>query len=559
MLRTVQRFVRDPIRDAAILVLAVGCAFARALPLVYFPTVVHEGKGPVYFHYPVLGFALALVVGWRRPFRSLLLFGIVHLGAVLAFEWYAGVYDTVLGGRITPHVYLVIANLYFIAALAVLAICTALLVTGRRVPIPVLPDRLILLGLFALAFVARWWWGRHVLAGGNYLIASDDGVTYHALARGIAQGTLPRVDDYYAFGGKLYWYFLAAIYRVAGLDNFSAVIFIQAALGALVPVASYMIAKAVTGSQSAAAIVGLLTALNKILIFLSGVMGMEALYLPLLFTGLAWLICQPRRLWAYAGIGLVLGLANLARNEIFAYPFLLLVLTVLFAHRDRVAIRGLVLVCLGFVLTMVGEMGLTYLGYGRFTLPSGQAAITFSLKWYGLQENYLLDLMGFNPFRDLGGSLAVWASHFSTVTHLLVVGFVKRLGLYLFMPGDGLFDLLTITDSDFIHNYFPAVNVSFPALLDSYALLFCVIGLFSLRRYRREQAWALLTFVVYVTVLNAAIIAKNPRHRAALIPIFVLATVQGFASLIRRVRSDGDTAQPDVVPLLAPSRPELRA
>lgn len=530
--------IRAHFRDAIILVLAVGCAYTRALPLVQFPTIVHEGKGPVFIHYPVLGLAIASLVGWRRPFRSLLLFGIAHLGAVLAFEWHAGVYDAVLGGTITPHIYLVIGNVYILIALAALAVCIGLLVTGRRVPVPVLPDSLIIFGLFALSFVARWWWGRHVLSTGNYLIASDDGQTYHAYARSIASGILPRVDDYFAFGGTLYWYFLAAIYRVAGLDNFSAVIVIQAALGALVPVSIYLIAKAVTGSQPIAAVAGLLTALNKILIFLSGVLGMEALYLPLFYVGFAWLISRPRRPWAYVGIGLVFGLANLARNEIVAYPFLLLFLTIVFARRDRPAVRGLALVCMGFLLSRVGEMGLTYLGYGRLSLPSGQAAITFSLEWYGLRENHVLDAMGFNPFRDLSASLAVWASHFSTVTHLLVVGFVKRLGLYLLMPGDGLFDLLTITDSDFIHNYFPAIKVSYPALLDSYALLFCVIGLAALRRVRREHAWALWTFVVYITMLNALIIAKNPRHRAVMIPIFMLGVVQGVAWLLGRVRRE---------------------
>src|SRR5207253_3102845 len=119
----------------------------------------------------------------------------------------------------------------------------------------------------------------------------------------------------------------AAIYRVAGVGNFSAVIAVQSLLGALVPVAIYLIARRIGESQPAALAVGLVCAVHKVLIFLAGVLGMEALYIPLAYIGLTWLMSEPRRLVAYFGIGVVLGLANGARNELFAFPFVLLLVT----------------------------------------------------------------------------------------------------------------------------------------------------------------------------------------------------------------------------------------
>jgi hypothetical protein len=536
--------VPAPIRDAVIVVLAAGCAFARALPLVQFPTVIHEGKGPVFFHYPVLGFALAALVGWRRPFCTLLLFGIVHLGAVLAFEWHQGVYDAVLSGPITPHVYLVVGNLYIIAALITLSIGAFLLITGRSVTLPAVPDSVVLIALFGFSFLARWWWGHHVLAstGGNYLLASDDGQTYHTLARGIVAGVSPTAYQRSHWGGMLYWYFLAAIYRVTGVDNFPAVIAIQAVLGALVPVAIYLIARTLTGSRAIAAATGLLCALNKVLIFLAGVLGMEALYLPLFYVGLTWLISQPRSRSAYVGIGLVFGLANMARNEIFGYLFVLLLATLLWRRRDRFAIRGLALACLGFLGAWAAQGCLTYLAYHRFMFFTDEAAVGFAMDKFGISENALLDQMGFNPFADFSRAFTVGIHYPTTVTKLLATGFVKRLGTYLFMPGDGLFDPLAITTSDFIHNYFPSIRVSYPALIDSYALLFCVIGFIAMCRYR---ALALYTFVIYIAAGNALLVAKSPRHRAVLIPLFALWVVQGVAWFLERVRRESDSKDVD--------------
>jgi hypothetical protein len=125
------------------------------------------------------------------------------------------------------------------------------------------------------------------------------------------------------------------------------------------------------------------------------------------------------------------------------------------------------------------------------------------------------------------------------VTSLLATGLVKRLLMFLFIPGQGLFDPLTVTSSDFIHNYFPAVRVSFPALIDTYSLVFCLIGLVALWG---AAALPLHTFVVYTVFLNALITAKSARHRAALIPIFVLAVVRGVVWLIRRADREPSSA-----------------
>jgi hypothetical protein len=412
----------------------------------------------------------------------------------------------------------------------------------------------LVVGLIALSFAVRYYWGRHLLAstGSDFLRASDDGPSYDTLARQIAAGTPPALKEAAYWGGMLYWYFLGLVYRIWGVGNFAAAILVQSALGAIVPVATYVIGRDVLNSKSLAMTAGAMCALNVTLIYLCGVIGMEALFVPLVCSGLVLLT----RSWAddrastagFLAAGLLFGLANMARNELLGYPLVLLVVAAVFAVRRyrsagdvRVAthdVRMVVVLCLGFSLVWMAQAFVNHALYGHFTLPSAQARETFARGTFGIEENALLDSMGFNPFRDAARSLGVFAAQPQRVVWLLASGFVKRFYTFLLLPNAGIFDPLTLTISGRINDVLPAISVNYSSAIEAYEILFGVLGVmaFLIRGGRGMLTASLLALLGYSCVLNAFIDAKSARHRAIIIPVLTLCLMKGVEVVLRALR-----------------------
>ena len=393
----------------------------------------------------------------------------------------------------------------------------------------------------AVAFLVRYLWGLHVLSltGSGYLTAGDDSPTYHKLASQIASGVFPTVEDARWWGGMLYWYVLGGVYRVAGIGNFRAVILLQAALGALLPAATYLIARTMFESRAVAAVSAALVSLLALLIYLCGVIGMEALYLPLLYaalTGLIWIAARDvRPVSACVAVGVLFGLANIARNEVFGYPVVLVAVTMFVGTRGD--LRAVVLLLAGFLVVWTAQGVFNSLVYSQFVFRSAQAIWTFDTTYMGISENHTLSsVMGFNPFRDLLGSVRVFIEYPGTVTKLLVVGFVKRFYVFLLLPAVGVFNPLTLTTSDRFHDFFPDLRINFASLVESFSIIFVVIGLSALVRARhRLGSAALISWVGYSIFLNAFLGVQNARHRAVLVPIFIICFVEGIAVLLRQV------------------------
>ena len=409
----------------------------------------------------------------------------------------------------------------------------------------------LVVGLIVLSFAVRYYWGRHLLTatGPDFLRASDDGLSYDVLARQIAAGVAPPLKEASYWGGMLYWYFLGLLYRIWGAGNFVAAILVQSALGAIVPVATYLIGRDVLNSKSLAMTAGAICALNVTLIYVSGVIGMEALFVPLVCLGLVLLT----RSWAndrastggFLAAGLFFGLANMARNELLGYPLVLLMVAAAFAVRRyrtagdvRVAtheVRMVGVLCLGFFVVWMAQAFLNHALYGHFTLPSAQARETFARGTFGIEENAVLDSMGFNPFRDAVRSLGVFAAQPQRVVWLLASGFVKRFYTFLLLPNAGIFDPLTLTISGRINDVLPATSVNVSSVIEAYEILFGVAGVlaFLIRGGRRMVTASLLALLGYSCVLNAFIDAKSARHRAILIPVLTLCLMKGVEVVLQ--------------------------
>jgi len=390
-------------------------------------------------------------------------------------------------------------------------------------------------GLFIAAFTARYFFGSRLLAltGDQYLRASDDGLTYAPYAvqwaHGLVPGKYEQPDGTY-WGGFGYWVFLGVIYKIFGDYNHPAAIFFQAALSATAPVSIYFITKTIF-KKPAAVIAGVLTALDMNLIFLSGVNGMESLYIPAFYAGLVLLINGIRhieglKLLYAAFIGVILGFVNTIRSEVFLFPFAAGALVILFARKRAGAFRTILIsaaLIAGFILPLALHATRNYVNYNKFTFMSSQASACFSKDVNGSPENAELAKMGFNPFADPGLSIKVFKEHPKTVARLLSVGFIKRAALLFFIPNFGTFDpvMLVNPGSGFVYNYALA--------LKTYGCLLIAAGLILAFKCRENilEKWIIVSFIFSIVCTYGLVMVTNSRHRGVITPL--LFAFLGFA------------------------------
>lgn len=402
-------------------------------------------------------------------------------------------------------------------------------------------ERAWLVTIFILALLVRCFWGWRIMAitGDNFIRASDDGITYDPFAALIAQGgTIPKADAFY-WSGFGYWYFLAGIYKIFGLHNFKAAVIIQSALGSLVPVFTYYIGKNIFKSRFVAVLASIMTAFNMTLVFLSVVIGMEAIYIPLFTMAMAvavYMLASKNFNYKNAFvIGCVVGLANIARSEVLFFPIILSAL-IFFFMRNRLKIKSVLLsiaaLFVGFILLMSIQHVANYAKYGEYKLTSGGLGDTYAGVW-GTNENMLLDSLGFNPFKSLPGSIAAFSHDPETVSKLLVKGFIKRLTIYYFRPNFGVFDPVYLVNP--ASGYF----FRFPIYVQLFEYIFIFVGIFFAFRNKENLIGKtmLVVFPVYLSSMYSFIWVTNSRHRGILIPIFSVFLFYGVKVFSEHVKN----------------------
>lgn len=404
-------------------------------------------------------------------------------------------------------------------------------------------EAIALFFIFTIAFVIRFIWGLRLLSitGNNYIIASDDGLTYDPFGALIARGGTSEIGwEALHWGGMGYWYFLGLIYKIFGLHNFRALIFCQSLLGAIVPLCTYYIAKKIFNR-----VVGLLAALvvsfEMGLIFISGVIGMETLFVPMVLISMAFLIYTLatgffKKKMLIFFVGFMFGLTNMARGEVLFFPFVLiflLFLYALFSKKLTFKQTSIIAFCmlLGLFLGLSIHAVRNYVYLKKFTISTQQGAITF---YQGGYENETLNKMGFNPFISFSSSLRSFIEHPFTILKLLFTGFSKNIFVYIFIRNFGEFDPFTIANVSHFRKF------KYPAYILIYVCVFTVFGIAYafLKRNKILLKSIILSYILYTISLYSFIAPKNPRHRAVLIPFFAIFFVYGIVVCIKKFWSE---------------------
>lgn len=406
-------------------------------------------------------------------------------------------------------------------------------------------ERLLLMLLFVLAFFLRYAWGLRLicLTGDRFVMASDDGPCYTVFASLLANGGIVPKESVFAVSGFAYWYFLALIYKIFGVQNFKAMVFIQSAIGALVPVFAYLIVKKVFKSRFIAVLASVILCADMTLVFLSAVIGMEAIYIPLVVLALliAVTCLDPESIDTKKSFlsGCVFGLAYNARApELLIFPFVLAAIIYLFM-RVKMTIRRiancLIALFAGFLILASVQYVVNYTIYGE--KPRMQAAATASFR-VGIaegvhsDENKILGDMGFNPFGDLRRSISVLLHKPAMVIKLIWVGFFKRLAMLCCMPNFGNFDPLYVVNPG--SGYF--FRFSIWVQCAGYILVAIGIGTALANKETRFGSVLLSAFLAYMSIRVAFFFVLNARYRGVLLPAFIIFFACGVGYFRARLR-----------------------
>ncbi len=403
-------------------------------------------------------------------------------------------------------------------------------------------EKLLLLAIFLLAFLIRYWWGMRVVGilGDRFIYNSDDALSYDPFAATIAQGGIVPEKDAFWMSGFGYWYFLAAIYKLFGLHNFKAVVLVQSLAGAAVPVFTYLLAKRVFAIRLVPIIAAIMITLNFNLIFLSTVIGMEAIYVPLLTLAMlitvSILSVKRIRYINFGLMGMAFGAANLIRPEVLFFPLVLAALFYIFLRREagfKKTALAIVAFFMGFALVILIQHIATYMMYGKIRLTSAALGGTFANS-YGSPENGILDQMGFNPFKSVPDSIGAFLREPITVTTLLAKGFIKRNIIYYFKPNFGVLDPISLINPS--SGYFFA----YPVYFQLYGYLFIIGGL--LHAFFRDRTNLLIKTILfiyapYLSTMYGFVWVTNPRHRGVLAPIFLTFFAYGIAVFYKKLKT----------------------
>lgn len=170
----------------------------------------------------------------------------------------------------------------------------------------------------------------------------------------------------------IYPLFLAAVYKLFGLENFSAVKFSQALIGAISCLLIYQIA-ALLFSPPVAFWSGLAMAIWPPLIVYSEILVSETLFILLFYSFLlVWILAYHRSQKSfYLLAGFLVGILNLCRGVLLFFPALLLVIIPYLKKLRNESVQNyLTLVCLS-LLVIAAWTGRNYKVYGGFVPTEG--------------------------------------------------------------------------------------------------------------------------------------------------------------------------------------------
>jgi len=241
-------------------------------------------------------------------------------------------------------------------------------------------------------------------------------------------------------------------------------------------------------------------------------------------------------------LGAAFGLAYNARPpELILFPLIMAVIIFVFMkkkfHPRKISFI-ITSFFIGFAVLISVQYVQNYVIYGEKRFAPSAAAKSFEIgselgKF--TDENKMLGDMGFNPFKDPGGSVSIFTQNPATVSALLAKGFSKRFIILWFIPNFGVFDpVYLVNPSEQYSGYF----FRFPIYMQCYAFLLVLVGIFAAFGKKENLAGVivLVSFLAYMSFRVAVFFVLNSRYRGVLLPVATIFFAYGLDVLYRKLK-----------------------
>jgi len=398
--------------------------------------------------------------------------------------------------------------------------------------------RMTLILIFLLAFFVRLFFSINLIikTGGDYLIAGDDSMSYHAAALEVVKDPHHIVSILAKMPWPpLYMVFLSMIYAVFGPNYYIVTIF-QSVAGALMAVMVCLLAERLF-NRASGVIAGILTALSQPIIFNASVIGTEAIYIPMIVFSI-WMLLEgfcgsdKFRYLKLILSGAVFGIAAMTLGSISLYPIGLFVCMLLFRNKKMRFKRQVVFSCIFFLAFMAAYFSVRYTFY-HFT-PIGKAYYE-SEGVYPWREpttrNYdTIDpdnrefiALGIDPFERPRESLQIAVKHWRQVLAIAARIYPIKVRGYYFFANFGFFDPIFFVNGARLAN-------NYSLTLEFYSVLAFLIGLIAaLRLKNRWPLYVIVLYILYYTLIHGFVfMVHNVRYHCPLKPFLIVFTGYGI-------------------------------
>jgi len=311
-------------------------------------------------------------------------------------------------------------------------------------------------------------------------------------------------------------------------------------LGACVALGAYIIAKNIAGKRPGV-IAGFLIAFNQPLIFISSVIGTEALSIPLTVAGFILLYpvlrsennAGPAGYIQCAAAGALFGLAGMTFGSLLYFTPIIAVF-LLFLRHKKISRRILsAFIFTAFFLSVVFSVKFLYFSEtntwtAKYEENGRNQYFIKSMFGYDKDpDNREFVEMGITPY-DIGKSLGIAVQNMPKCLEIAGRTFPARIRDVFLWKKFGSFDTIFLINSERIEN-------NFSPNLEFYTIIFFFAGIFFLwRNMPKEKAflYLIVIFLLYYTVIHGLIfIPHRMRYVAVMKPFLAVFLSAGIAGL----------------------------
>ncbi len=258
------------------------------------------------------------------------------------------------------------------------------------------------------------------------------------------------------------------------------------------------------------------------LIHLSVVLGMEALFLPVLVFGI-YLLLEYRNFKGIKAaavsllIGITFGIVSVSR--IILFPFIFIgIIWMFFRRKTSFAeyLGNVVLVLIAVIIINSPFVFKNYQTTGKFLISNLNKR---GSQHYSIQNKKLISL-GINPFKDPLGSFKVLKKRPIDSAKAICETTLPRIVKIGFSSYFGSFDPIFLLNPRAICNHFAQT-------MEFYVYIFLIAGVVWSLRFRFASSFLILSFILYTIFIYSFFYVLNARYRAPIQPFLHLYVIFG--------------------------------